>query len=116
MVFVHGLHGHATGTWATAEVCWPRDLLPQDGPNARVLTFGYGALVRDETPLLIKDLGKTLLESLTINRRHTKAAKRPLIFVAHSLGGIVVKSVPSLKMYSFMKRADFQRHSFTLER
>lgn len=91
--FVHGLRGHATNTWTVLDVCWPRDLLPKQLPNARVLTFGYSALNRDDTPLSIKDLGKTLLESLSINGRHDKAATRPLIFVAHSFGGLLVKSV-----------------------
>ena len=93
IVFVHGLPGDATETWTTSGICWPKDLLPQDIPDARVMTFGYSTLVYEETPLLIRDLGKILLETLSINRRYVGATTRPLIFVAHSLGGLVVKSV-----------------------
>ena len=115
IVFVHGLQGDSTGTWATSKVFWPKDLLPQDIPDARILTFGYDALVQRETPLLIKDLGKVLLDSLTINRRHKKAMTRPLVFMAHSLGGIVVKSVRTHEALSPTSHAKICRHSYTLE-
>ena len=93
IVFVHGLQGHATRTWATSNLCWPKDLLPQNVPCARVLTFGYNALVTNEPPPQIRDLAKCLLDSLSIDRRLNKAGSRPLIFVAHSLGGLIVKRV-----------------------
>lgn len=96
IVFVHGLRGHATKTWTVSDVCWPRDLLPKQVPSARVLTFGYSPLLEEATPLSMSDLSKSLLGSLSINRRHDKAATRPLIFVAHSLGGVLVKSVRTL--------------------
>ena len=114
-MFVHGLQGDAIRTWATSGVCWPRDLLPQHCPDARILTFGYAALVDEETPLSIRDLGKILLETLCINRRHMKATTRPLVFVAHSLGGIVVKSVRTHELFSRTNRAEICRHSYTLE-
>lgn len=97
------------------EVFWPKDLLPQDCPNARILTFGYAALVQGETPPLIKDLGQTLLNTLAINRRNKKATTRPLIFMAHSLGGIVVKSVRTDQIFLPMNHAEICRHSYILE-
>lgn len=48
IVFVHGLFGHREFTWAGLQnksILWPRDLLPTDVPNARILTFGYDAEV-----------------------------------------------------------------------
>lgn len=41
IVFVHGLFGHREFTWAGLQnksILWPRDLLPTDVPNARILT------------------------------------------------------------------------------
>ena len=91
IVLVHGLQGHAMGTWATPKLYWPLDLLPKDLPAARIMTFEYDTLMLDEPPLQIRDLANMLLESLTINRRLSRAGSRPLIFVAHSLGGLLVK-------------------------
>jgi hypothetical protein len=44
-VFLHGLTGTRISTWTHGRsgVCWPRDFLAADIPNARILTFGYDA-------------------------------------------------------------------------
>ncbi len=102
--FVHGLQGHPTKTWTALDVCWPRDLLPKEIPSARVLTFDYSARLGDDTPLVFRDLGKRLLESLAINRQHEKAATRRLIFVAHSLGGMLVKDVRTRNRHEYTTR------------
>ncbi|KAH7316958.1 hypothetical protein B0I35DRAFT_451752 [Stachybotrys elegans] len=73
-------------------VFWPSDLLPKDVPGARVLTFGYDSKITkylsgptNQNSLLAH--AKDLLFSLSRER----IPDRPTIFVAHSLGGIVVK-------------------------
>ncbi|KAL8734453.1 MAG: hypothetical protein Q9181_003191 [Wetmoreana brouardii] len=43
--FVHGLRGGRVATWTSKNVCWPKDLLPADIPDARILSFGYDAKV-----------------------------------------------------------------------
>jgi hypothetical protein len=81
----------------TIAVFWPRDLLPKTIPGARVLTYGYdthlrhkffGPLVSDVT---LYDIAKDLLVSLTARRREEPS--RPILFICHSLGGIVVKEM-----------------------
>ena len=47
IVFVHGLYGGREATWTheRSNVFWPRDLLPRDIEDARILSFGYDAKV-----------------------------------------------------------------------
>ncbi|KAH8886362.1 hypothetical protein GQ53DRAFT_608782, partial [Thozetella sp. PMI_491] len=75
-------------------VYWPRDLLPDAVPNARVLTYGYDTNVRHRfmgrtNKSTVYDIAGDLLVSLTSARQ--RSLGRPLVFVAHSLGGILVK-------------------------
>ncbi|KAF8236898.1 hypothetical protein L208DRAFT_1250558, partial [Tricholoma matsutake] len=96
IVLVHGLRGHRTKTWMKDNVCWPRDLLSKEETlsHIRVLTFGYDAnVVSLTTPASLNSLLEhsiNLLNELA-REREQGARKRPLIFVAHSLGGLIVK-------------------------
>lgn len=70
---------------------WPQDLLPQDIPNARILTYGYdadviGGLFKGASKNNITQHGRDLMLKL-----EREVEDEPIIFVAHSLGGILVK-------------------------
>ncbi|MCJ1425603.1 hypothetical protein MMC29_003503 [Sticta canariensis] len=92
IVAVHGLNGHRQKTWTAAnDVNWLCDFLPSDIPNARILTWGYDANTHS-TPRHLSDHAKTLVSDLCLMRRLTESQMRPILFVAHSLGGLVVKS------------------------
>jgi pimeloyl-ACP methyl ester carboxylesterase len=96
IVIIHGLNGDATNSWTNPETkaFWPKDFLPYDIPEARVLTFGYNAAAAfGNTTADIVDHAKDLLGSLVDKREEEDEKLRPIIFVAHSLGGIVVKQV-----------------------
>jgi hypothetical protein len=75
-------------------VYWPRDLVPITVPNARVLTYGYDTHIRHWLGSAVNkstlyDMAWDFLVSLETARRFDPS--RPLLFIAHSLGGIVVK-------------------------
>ncbi|KAE8395642.1 Alpha/Beta hydrolase protein [Aspergillus alliaceus] len=98
IVAIHGLNGDAIKTWTheSSNVCWLRDLLPTYINNARVLTWGYNANVnslmgRSTSSDRILQHAQTLIEELQSDREFESAAERPIIFVCHSLGGIIVK-------------------------
>ncbi|KAI2628042.1 hypothetical protein GGS26DRAFT_131200 [Hypomontagnella submonticulosa] len=76
-----------------SKVFWPRELLSLDIPNARIYTYGYNA-----------DIIRGIFEASNRNNISQHAldmgAKlerldntEPIIFVAHSLGGIIVKDM-----------------------
>ncbi|KAF2963181.1 hypothetical protein GQX73_g10402 [Xylaria multiplex] len=120
IVFIHGLRGHPRETWeaeaneravetsrrrhrlrkifgrqsvastqASADeniiennVFWPQDYLLEDVPEAEVWTYGYNA-----------DVIGGLFQANNQNSisQHGQDLAMPIIFVAHSLGGIVIK-------------------------
>ncbi|KAL8372110.1 hypothetical protein RB595_001754 [Gaeumannomyces hyphopodioides] len=80
------------------DVYWPQKLLPETAPSARVMTFGYDTNIKHRfwgqiSKSSVYDISRDLLVSLTSSRASGTADSRPLIFIAHSLGGIVVKEL-----------------------
>ncbi|CCA75680.1 related to tetratricopeptide repeat domain protein-Neosartorya fischeri, partial [Serendipita indica DSM 11827] len=93
IVAIHGLDGHRMGAW-TAEngTLWLRDLLPGELPNVRVLTYGYDADTRNRECVSTQTIylhAEAFLRDLS--REREDSPRRPIIFVAHSLGGIILK-------------------------
>ncbi|KAF1957234.1 hypothetical protein CC80DRAFT_412132, partial [Byssothecium circinans] len=90
VVFVHGLGGHAIGSWTgTNGKCWPRDLLGSDLAEARIITFGYDAKLDDNrSTAQLSDYGDQFLRELSLLRESTE--RRPLFLVGHSFGGTII--------------------------
>lgn len=101
---MHGLNpfnrdsteNHAWNTWrkpGTADGnLWLRDKLPEVAPNARIFLYAYNANpVFSASKERLVHQADDLLETLHLKR--AKDPTRPLIFVGHSLGGIVIKQV-----------------------
>ena len=84
---------------SVSKVFWPRDLLPDAFPKARVMTWGYNVALNDILRPKSKDSifhhAGVLLSDLASLRHREADGRRSLIFIAHSLGGIVVKDALS---------------------
>ena len=101
IVFVHGLGGSSRATWSwnrDLRTFWPKEWLPTEPglSNARISSFGYDAHFAERqasNTSTIIDFAKQLLYRLKF---HTQAqdsnlGQVPIIFVVHSMGGLVAK-------------------------
>lgn len=95
---VHGLSGDWESTWTDPESkkLWLRDFIPSQFPSTglRVWSFGYdSATVFTNSAADIDDAAKALVNALHGERQTKNSRRKPIIFIAHSLGGIIVKRV-----------------------
>jgi hypothetical protein len=85
------------------ETYWPRDLLPKTLPRARILTWGYDVRIEKAfepvSQVSILQHAEGLLSDLHGLRAASSSSLLPLVFVAHSLGGIIVKDALSLSRF-----------------
>ncbi|KAF5974760.1 hypothetical protein FBULB1_7631 [Fusarium bulbicola] len=97
IVVVHGMNplgndSHEEDTWKDKEtrVNWVRDLLPGQVPSARILAFQYnGNSVFGPSIAGVAGQAENLLECLRMKRKLNPL--RPIMWITHSLGGIIVK-------------------------
>lgn len=114
VIFVHGLRGHPRRTWEYKQVpvassamhfggaktqplvnnFWPADELGKVVPRANIFTYGYNADViegvfHSNNRNSISQHANDLMVTLELSLEN----ELPIIFVAHSLGGIIVKAV-----------------------
>ena len=89
--------GNAYSTWLHEEsgIHWPSQLLKEDIPDARILSYGYDAdIVNLWDPASINRLSnhaETMVGDLVRHRAEPSTETRKILFVAHSLGGLVTE-------------------------
>ncbi|KAF7817516.1 Protein SERAC1 isoform A [Senna tora] len=112
VVFVHGLRGGPYKTWRIADdksstkstlvekidqetgklgTFWPGEWLSSDFPDARLFTLKYKTNLTQWSgaSLPLQEVSSMLLEKLVA----AGIGNRPVIFVTHSMGGLVVKQI-----------------------
>ncbi|KAG0631201.1 hypothetical protein M758_1G234900 [Ceratodon purpureus] len=106
IVFIHGLQlsqykDAYWKTWSTVpkdetgkEICWPQTWLSEEFPNARILSVSYdSSAVRTESTGRedVYAVGESLVQEMVDFGKIGQHC--PVLFVCHSLGGLVVKQV-----------------------
>ncbi|KAI1738194.1 hypothetical protein F4680DRAFT_450273 [Xylaria scruposa] len=95
LIVVSGLSSHPYGSFKSpknAAENWLRDYLPKDLPNARILVYGYDSDIRNRKGKeSISDFSITFLDAIYSSRKSDQIEQRPIIFIGHSLGGLVIK-------------------------
>ncbi|XP_045699761.1 protein SERAC1 isoform X2 [Phyllostomus hastatus] len=112
VLFVHGLMGAAFKTWRQQDsdevltdkvseaesrymTCWPKSWLAEDCPALRIISVEYDTSLSDwraRCPMERKSIAfrsKELLRKL----RAAGVGDRPMIWVSHSMGGLLVKKM-----------------------
>ncbi|KAF1921215.1 hypothetical protein BDU57DRAFT_41802 [Ampelomyces quisqualis] len=100
IVAVHGLGAIPDITFKERDsgVNWLSDngMLPSATPRARIMRFGYDSLWMGKTPIRtsLSTIAYKLLLSLNMDR--TEDPQRPLIFIGHCFGGLVIQRALNL--------------------
>lgn len=99
-IAISGLASHPFGSWKQRDdattFMWLRDGLPQDIPQIRVITYGYDTgLFGSKSVQSVDDLARSMIKKLEAIRQLGRHRK-PIVFIAHSLGGIVLKRALTL--------------------
>ncbi|KAH7304158.1 hypothetical protein B0I35DRAFT_484642 [Stachybotrys elegans] len=94
-IAISGLSSHPFGSWQphgpNKSYMWIRDELPASVPGVRYILYGYdSALTTGSSFQSISDIGLGFVHQLRAGGWNL-ASSKPIIFLAHSLGGLVLK-------------------------
>ncbi|KAI6086904.1 Alpha/Beta hydrolase protein [Hypoxylon rubiginosum] len=119
IIAVHGLSGSWRTTWSAGAsddpAIWLRDRLPavlaRINVRPRIRAFGYdSSYVFTSSTSDLESCAEDLLTRIRIARQTEEEKQAPIVFVAHSLGGLIVKLAINLA------HTDNEYHQDVLER
>ncbi|KAH6694334.1 hypothetical protein BKA61DRAFT_647691 [Leptodontidium sp. MPI-SDFR-AT-0119] len=93
IIAITGLDGHAYGSWrgkSNLGRMWLRDFLSKDLPNCRTMIYGYNSKLSSHGINTIMDYGREFLEAIKRVRHTQELRERPVFFIGHSFGGIIL--------------------------
>uniref|UniRef100_A0A4W6CJP9 Protein SERAC1 n=1 Tax=Lates calcarifer TaxID=8187 RepID=A0A4W6CJP9_LATCA len=112
VLFIHGILGAAFKTWRQKDrteeeeatesrddytECWPKSWLAADCPNLRVLSVEYDSHLSDWMAKCPAENQRTSLayrsRELLKKLKLAGVGERPVVWVAHSMGGLLVKKM-----------------------
>ncbi|KAI1087501.1 hypothetical protein F5B19DRAFT_475367 [Rostrohypoxylon terebratum] len=94
-IVISGLASHPFGSWQpkgqSKTFMWIRDALPKSLPHLRPILYGYDSrLIQSHSFQSTFDLAVALIDQLEANGWESPTCM-PLAFIAHSMGGIILK-------------------------
>ncbi|KAJ8270590.1 hypothetical protein GJAV_G00116830 [Gymnothorax javanicus] len=112
ILFVHGLLGAAFKTWRQKDLteeekaaggtddyteCWPKSWLAEDCPHLRILSVEYDTHLSDwRAKCPVENQRKSIAfrsRELLNKLKRAGVGDKPIIWVAHSMGGLLVKKM-----------------------
>ncbi|OAR00244.1 hypothetical protein LLEC1_03471 [Akanthomyces lecanii] len=127
IIFIHGLGGSSYMTWCknhAPELFWPKEWLPRDDEmhSARIFSYGYNSKLKSpkQSPTFgISEFARDLLYDLVfgngIDGQDLRLGEVPIIFVVHSMGGLVFKKVLFKRFISYGSIITYARYKAYLE-
>lgn len=107
-IAISGLASHPFGSWQPRgqdkTFMWIRDAIPTALPGVRTAIYGYNSKLKDSRSFQsISDIARGLILHLK-SGGWNRSPSKPVVFLAHSLGGLVLKEA-TVQMADGMDRS-----------
>lgn len=112
IIAVHGLDQKVLELKRQDDVQWLREFVPKDVKHSRILSFSYDVLLLlEDSSEGLRTITQRLIEEVALTRRDTPST-RPLVFLCHGFGGLLVQAVSNLSPLfprsHVVKRCDYR--------
>ncbi|KAK0639378.1 hypothetical protein B0T16DRAFT_497485 [Cercophora newfieldiana] len=116
IIAITGMDGHAYGSWMSRDAegdMWLRNFLSDDLPSCRTMIYGYESKLLAPNINQLQEYGRLFLAEIEKVRDTVDLQQRPLIFICHSYGGIILSYslVRSSNAHTMENENQASRHS-----